>query len=301
MNIGIIGAGSLGLLWATRLNKFGSVTLFCRTKQQTMELKQSGVTLIDLEDKRETYCISAEWIEKLTHSAPYDVLFIMVKQPALDDVILRLPMLMDENTHVVAGQNGMGHIEKLHQLNHQHLYAVVTTEGAYKLSQTIVRHTGIGYIRLGHLLKQKITDEVFGTLLKGVGIVTVPDITQEMWQKFAINCVINPLTALLEVPNGELLNPRMLDMIDQLIVEICAVAKHQSIFLDEKLLKQQVIEVCKKTAINHSSMLQDIKTRRKTEIAALNQMIVRYGEDAGVPVAYNQLLAQLIEAKSKLQ
>jgi 2-dehydropantoate 2-reductase len=299
MKIGIIGAGSLGLLWATRLIKHGSVTLFCRTEEQVTTIQQSGISVTTLTGEKETYRVSVKWIQQSIHSAPYDMLFLMVKQPALDEVLRILPPFMHPNTHVVAWQNGLGHGEKLQSLQHPHVYAAVTTEGAYKFSANEVRHTGEGYIRLGHLLKHDVSD-VFGSFLERIGVKIVPDIILVMWRKFAINCVINPLTALLEVPNGQLIRPKIEPIIDVLIQELCLVANHRGIMLTYEDIYYQVTEVCHKTARNISSMLQDIQANRQTEIEALNQMVIEYSRDTKISVPYHQVITQLIRAKSLL-
>lgn len=299
MKIGIVGAGSLGLLWATRLKSPDSVTLYCHTENQAKEIEQSGITLTDLAGWRKTYHITAEWIDA-PHSAPCDVLFLMVKQPSLDEVIQRLPSLMHPKTYVVAWQNGLGHVEKLKRLGHDYLYSVVTTEGAYRLSDTAVRHTGTGYTKLGQLFLKGI-DPLFCAFLKRNGIEEVSDILLEMWQKFSINCVINPLTAILEVSNGELLNPQTKEIMDDLIRELCDVATKKSIPLVFAETKQKVLEVCQKTAMNRSSMLQDIMNKRRTEIASLNQMVVEYAKEVGISAPYHRLILQLVHAKSVLQ
>lgn len=300
MKIGIIGAGSLGLLWATRLIKYHAVTLLCRTEEQASIIRQSGIELTTLLGEKETYHVSAEWIQQSIHSAPFDVLFLMVKQPIVDEILPLIPGLIHPDTAIVAWQNGLGHVEKIQSLHHPHIYAVVTTEGAHKISANQVRHTGKGYKRLGHLLQGPITDPKISYLIDQMGIEMVTNITFVLWEKFAINCVINPLTALLEVRNGELLRSEIEPIMDHLIRETCCVANYRGIPLHYEGIYHQVRSVSHKTANNFSSMLQDVQAKRQTEISALNQMVVRYGNASCIPVPYHQLITQLILAKSML-
>jgi 2-dehydropantoate 2-reductase len=300
MKIGIIGGGSLGLLWAARLNEYTDVTLFCRTKQQSEIIQKDGIFLTNMAKQKKQYLISAEWIEHFHHSAGFDVLFLMVKQPALDHVLSVVPSLSHEKTHVVAWQNGLGHVEKIVACHFPESYAVVTTEGAYKQSVNHVQHTGYGYVLLGRLESNEPIDPSFSAFLQKLHIEMVVNIEQYLWRKFAINVVINPLTALLEVPNGKLMSLGMNSTVYQLINELCLVADAKGICLKQADIYHQVSEVCSKTANNFSSMYQDIRAGRITEIDSLNGMVVAYANQCGFDVPTHTAVTELIRAKSML-
>ncbi|WP_028775471.1 ketopantoate reductase family protein [Shimazuella kribbensis] len=300
MKIGIIGGGSLGLLWAARLNEYADVTLFCRTVQQTDVIKKQGLLVTNTSGQKKRYLVSAEWIEHFHHSAGFDVLFLMVKQPALDQVLRMIPSLIHQKTHVVAWQNGLGHVEKIEACHFPASYAVVTTEGAYKLSANHVQHTGYGYVRLGRLQSKDGMDSFFSSFLQKFHIELVDHIEQYLWRKFAVNVVINPLTALLEVPNGKLMDLDIQATIYQLVNELCLVADAKGICLKQADIYDQVSEVCSKTAKNFSSMLQDIRAGRLTEIDSLNGMVVTYANQCGLVVPTHSTLTDLIRAKSML-
>ena len=58
----------------------------------------------------------------------------------------------------------------------------------------------------------------------------------------------------------------------------------------------RVREVAQKTAINKSSMFQDILRGAPTEIEAINGAVVREGERLGVPTPVNETLWRLVRA-----
>jgi 2-dehydropantoate 2-reductase len=122
-------------------------------------------------------------------------------------------------------------------------------------------------------------------------------IVVRLWEKLAVNSVINPLTALLECPNGELLQPVYDSLICQLIEEMVQVAKAKGIDLDPSRLLERVRQVCHRTSSNFSSMLQDLRNGRKTEIDAINGILVSYGRETGIVPKMHQLLWELIKAK----
>jgi 2-dehydropantoate 2-reductase len=301
MKIGIIGGGSLGLLWATRLREYADVTLFCKSEQQTEMIRQDGIILTALDGQETRYLVTAEWIEHFPPSAGFDVLFLMTKQPALDQVLSILPSFIHEQTYVVAWQNGLGHVEKLQACPFPNCFAVVTTEGARKTSDNHVYHTGNGYVRMGSINHMEgCVHPFFTSFIQKFGMELVDNIERYMWEKFAINVVINPLTAILEVPNGKLLELEIQTIIKQLIKELCLVADAKGFHLNQAEIYRQVSEVCFKTSKNLSSMYQDIQNKRQTEIDSLNQVVVTYAEHYRLAVPTHVALTELIKAKSML-
>ncbi len=122
------------------------------------------------------------------------------------------------------------------------------------------------------------------------------DIEAVLWEKLLVNVGINPLTALLRVPNGALPElPEAWDLAVAAASEALAVARAAGINLTvdpEARLRQ----VCVATAANRSSMLQDVLAGRPTEIEALNGQVSARGQALGVPTPVNELLTKLLRA-----
>jgi 2-dehydropantoate 2-reductase len=125
----------------------------------------------------------------------------------------------------------------------------------------------------------------------------VPDALSLAWGKLVINAAINPLTALLHVPNGELLErSEARSLMNALAREAAAVAAAEGVsllFEDAAVVSE---EVAHRTAANHSSMFQDIQRGAPTEIDAICGVIVRRGEEHGVPTPVNWAMWQLVKA-----
>jgi 2-dehydropantoate 2-reductase len=113
----------------------------------------------------------------------------------------------------------------------------------------------------------------------------------------AINAAINPLTALLDVPNGELLlSPHALAIMTEAAGETAAVAEARGIRLPYDDPGAAAAEVAGRTASNHSSMLQDIRRGAPTEIDAICGAIANEGESLGVWTPVNRVLWHLVRA-----
>ncbi|WJH33076.1 2-dehydropantoate 2-reductase [Paenibacillus sp. CC-CFT747] len=123
------------------------------------------------------------------------------------------------------------------------------------------------------------------------------DIRTAMWDKLLINAVINPLTGLLSVPNGALLeNRESEDLMRRLLQEGVEVLTREG-YTADNTIGDRVRTVCRQTAANSSSMLQDLTKGRKTEIEWINGYLLRLADKHGVDLPVNRTLYSLIKLK----
>ncbi|WP_354625109.1 ketopantoate reductase C-terminal domain-containing protein [Psychromonas sp. MME2] len=93
----------------------------------------------------------------------------------------------------------------------------------------------------------------------------VDNINEKLWLKLLINVAINPLTAIYQVKNGQLLAPEFATLINRIIKESVLISKAEKMPFSEEELLATVTQVISKTAENYSSMNRDIHFKRKTE------------------------------------
>jgi pantoate--beta-alanine ligase len=155
--------------------------------------------------------------------------------------------------------------------------------------------------------------EALATLINatncGLGSCTVEGSGPEsaanvLWQKLAINAVINPLTALLEVENGRLVGlPAARPLMHSLATEFMAVANAKGLALswnpDSLLLAAE--DVAKATSENKSSMLVDVLRGSPSEIAAITGKVVDEAARLGVLAPTHGALLALVRAKEELR
>ena len=135
----------------------------------------------------------------------------------------------------------------------------------------------------------------------GLAIAAEPDIHQRLWNKLVINAGINPFTALLDCPNGEIVNdPFFVAHIDALCEEIAQVmACDTAAPLTAADILDQIKHVATSTASNTSSMRSDVQKGRPTEIDVINGYIVDCGARAGIATPVNQTLVRRVKELSK--
>jgi 2-dehydropantoate 2-reductase len=133
-------------------------------------------------------------------------------------------------------------------------------------------------------------------------VATVADLEALVWGKLAINAAINPLTALLRMPNGELLSsPTTRDLMGRAAREVAAVAAARGITLPYPDPAAAAEDVATRTATNSSSMLQDVRRGALTEIDAICGAVVAAGAEVGVRTPINQILWQLVKSLHQLE
>ncbi|MDP3186416.1 MAG: 2-dehydropantoate 2-reductase, partial [Anaerolineales bacterium] len=171
----------------------------------------------------------------------------------------------------------------------------VTTTGATLLGPGLVRLGGEGTISLEAHPRLAALEAMLRAA--GFAINVVADARSLLWGKLVVNAAINPLTALLRVPNGELLQrPTARFLMGELAREAAAVARAQGVSLPFEAPGSAAEEVARRTAANRSSMLQDVLRGAPTEIDAICGAIVHSGQAAGMPAPLNRVMWHLVGA-----
>ena len=136
----------------------------------------------------------------------------------------------------------------------------------------------------------------------GLPCQPTPAMEQEVWAKLLYNCALNPLAALLDVPYGALAQePHRRAVLEAVVREIfallAALERPTRWPSAETWLDFFFRELLPPTRDHESSMLQDLRAGRPTEIDALCGAVVRLGAGAGVPTPVNAALATLIRSR----
>jgi 2-dehydropantoate 2-reductase len=298
----VVGGGSVGLLYAARLVLSGqSVTVVTRSSLQANQLNRDELSFQSLDGQRTQIPITAQPIEQ---GLPEGSLYLLtVKQTDLPDLLPALRQL-NSSVRVVALQNGMGHQELLAQVfTTGQCFFAINTEGARRLSATEVVHTGSGVLRVGAWENGNHCDPVIRSFVEwavssGINATYEASIKPYAWRKLMANALINPLTALFEIPNGALLdNPHTMKLMRELFAEAAAVAA----YADQKMTEtewQEIVTICRNTSPNLSSMLQDVKRQRRTEVESINGYLVAKGLEANIPTPLHETLLRVILLKS---
>lgn len=290
----IVGTGALACLFASRLSAVEVQVTMLGTWPEGLEaLRTHGVRLAT-DGSEQVYPVQATADPADCVDARFAL--VLVKSWQTERAARQLAECLSSDGLALTLQNGLGNRESLeHALGAPRVALGVTTTGATLVGPGRVRPGGEGIISLGEHPRL----DPLAALLRGAGfaVEVVPEADDLLWSKLVINAAINPLTALLRVPNGELLNrPSVRALMGELAREAADVAAamgRRLTFPDPVAASE---DVARRTAVNHSSMFQDILRDAPTEIDAICGAIVRVGEQCDVPTPVNRTFWLLVKA-----
>ncbi len=276
----------MGCLFAARLAKSGVQTVLVDYRpERAARLQKTGITV---ETDSGSYTAKPQVV-----SVPPDnqnLTIVLVKAYSLKNLQFR------GEGPIVTLQNGLGNIETLcSMIGSARVLAGTTCEAATLVGEGHVKHTGSGVTTVGSWTScpTKAAVEILEKAGLEVEVTEAPG--QKLWEKVTINAAINPLTALLNVPNGRLLELREArQLMRDLVVETAKVAATEGYKFGFSLV-ERTEDVCRQTASNLSSMLQDVRAGKRTEIDAISGEILRRAQIASLPTPRTRVVWQLVK------
>jgi 2-dehydropantoate 2-reductase len=298
MRIGIIGFGAMGSLFAARLNSVAEVIMLGSWNAQLRALRQNGLALIERDGRLTAQAIRAT--DEISEAGRVEIAIILVKSYKTEQAATLAQRILASQGLAVTLQNGLGNFEKIAAAVGEHRVILgSTTQAATMIEPGVVRHAGEGASYLG---RPSVPQPLLGELMDlfqraGLEARLSDDVDSVIWSKLTLNAGINPLTALLRVPNGFLVeNEQARQLMIRVVEEAARVARVQGIMLSYSNTAQSALEVAQATAANQSSMLQDVLRGAPTEIDAITGVIVDRGQRHGVPAPLNEKLLYLMRS-----
>ena len=180
-----------------------------------------------------------------------------------------------------------------------HIYRIITTEGALILEPGSIMHSGPGNTSIGkpYSDNDSFSDQLVSWLSSvGLDSAATNEIQMKTWAKLLINAPINPIATLYHVTNGELVTvPYLRKMLEDVVIETVEIFRRRNIPFDDVDPIKSVLNVALATASNKCSMLQDIEKGRRTEIDFLNGRLLQEAHLAGIPAPLNEELTLKIK------
>lgn len=296
IKIGIVGAGAIGTLFGYKLAASNDVTMLEVRRDIVATIKRDGLRLGDGDGRRVT-----------ATSEPRDlfgvaVLFIFVR--ATDTLRALRPFggELNPSTAIVSLQNGIGNEEAIKTALGGHIALVLgaTTESSLTVAAGAAMPVGEGQTVLGSGGASPETCNRIARLLdeSQIRASTVYDIRPHLWGKLIANAAINPVAALLDRPNGVVLDDANAgEVARSLAQEAATVAAAVRIQLPFSDPWSYVLTIVEQTAQMRNSMLYDLDSGAKTEIDFINGAVVATGRRAAVPTPYNETIVRLVKAR----
>ncbi|HEY1410440.1 MAG TPA: 2-dehydropantoate 2-reductase [Promineifilum sp.] len=300
MKIAVVGVGALGSLLGAYLGEIGDVVMVGHWREQVDTLQANGLLMIRPDGTQTRF--EPRIVDDPRQVDPVDVALVVVKSRQTEVAAQTTAELLKEDGLAITLQNGLNNYEKLRDvLGEQRVTLGVTAEGAMMIDVAQVRHAGRGPTHFGRnsllgdaqLVKLPQVVDLFSQA--GFEAYLVDDTDALVWGKLAVNAAINPLTALLRVPNGFLVeHEALVNIMRRAAGEVADVAEALGIDLPFPDAAARAIEVAQATAGNRSSMLQDVTRGAPTEVEAICGAVAKIARDLGVYTPVNVRLCRLV-------
>ena len=271
MEVIVAGAGSVGLLLGSFLSEAGmKVTMYVRREEQARLIQTEGIRRINLDGTEDVFVVkSTTDIERLPKVGLW---IVAVKYADLKGLLSQMKEIAVRNP-VLFIQNGIGHLNLAKMTEFPHIAFATVEHGALRLDDRSVSHNGTGMLTIAVSRgDNSLFHQIVESNSTAFPVILHADAEQILLRKVLINCMINPLTALLEVENGELLTNRYCNkLFKELYVELMSAFPEM-----QSVLTYEIVEdVCKNTARNKSSMLMDRLEGRPMEIETIVTAVIQ--------------------------
>jgi len=306
----VIGAGAIGSVVGGLLARSGEKVWLLGRPWHLDVIRRDGLQIRGiLGEHRVTHCELAVDPQQLSGKS-WDVILVTVKSYDTLRAADQLSVLLTPQTRVVSLQNGLGNWEALgarvprqQMIGGRVIFGVELEPGAATVT------VWGGDILLGGLTPDLPREQVqlIADRLTAAGLrAQVTDrIREALWSKVIYNCSLNPLSTILGIPYGQLLESKPTRrLMEQVIEEAYELAQAEGIHLEPPTAGAYRAELFERliplTAAHHPSMLQDLRRGRRTEIGALNGALVAMGQRHRIPTPVNGFLTDLVWAKESL-
>ena len=303
MKVLVIGAGALGSLLGGLLSKEHEVTIIGRSEQvwvlEKKGLKIHGVTEGEFRPRALTNVPKGEY---------FDLVILCVKSYNTEVTLDPLTDILRNGASILSLQNGLDNEERILKFVKDHnirseVIGGITCHGVTYKGPGVIKHAGTGDTIIGHF--GSLSDEARSIAMDvaeafkhvGFDMDTTLCIDREIWAKAIINSAINPLTAIVGVRNGMILeNPELMSSARDLIKEGVMIANAHGKDLTYGEMEERTVDVARRTSKNRSSMLQDLQRKRRTEVDSINGAIYEKALEVKMDAPLNRTMVRLIKA-----
>ena len=219
-----------------------------------------------------------------------DLILVLTKSHATASLVL------PSGVPVLTLQNGLGNAEILcEKVGEENVLAGSTSEASTFIKEGTIRHAASGTTTFGAWTTCPNENAQNALQQAGFAIEITNNPRHTLWEKAAVSAGLNPLTAILNVPNGELIqHTQTQKLLGDLVTEATHLAKAEGFSFDYSLV-EKAEAICASTATNISSMLQDIRAKRKTEIESISGEILRRCNAKSIAAPCTRVIYQLIK------
>ena len=312
MRVLVVGAGALGSVFGCLLRDKGHEVGLLEPSSRLDDVRELGLTVTGLFGEHHCDGFALYASHQDVPVDYYDLVLITVKSFHTQEAVKQIAPKVGEHALVLSLQNGLGNYEAISDevggcraLAGRVIFGARMAGRAHAEVTVFAEPVMVGADNRDRAPFSRIAKIAQAFTQAGIPTEATTKISKFIWSKMLYNCSLNPLSALLNVPYGSLLDgDATRNLMRRIVEEIFVVAKAQAIELPwstpDEYIELLFGKLIPDTAAHFASMAQDLQAGRRTEIEALNGAIVRLGEEARIECPVNEALSDLVRAAEQL-
>ncbi|BAC24292.1 apbA [Wigglesworthia glossinidia endosymbiont of Glossina brevipalpis] len=290
MKITVLGCGVIGKIW---------ISYFLKKKYQVkgwLRFKKNFFDFNIISSSKNKFSYQAS-CNDILHLRDTDILLVTLKSFQSIKVIKKFLPNLKLNCAIVIINNGIIEYKKLKDIK-QPLFLGITTHAGYSINKNVY-HVFYGETYIGPGNKSQYFSITTINILNQVlpRVIWKKNIFYFIWIKLSINCIINPLSVFYNCKNGNLLKHKHKILI--LCNEVSCLMKKKGYSINKNNLYNHILYVIFSTKDNFSSMLQDIKNLKRSEIDQINGVIINESKNFNINVPLNKRLFNFVKNKER--
>src|SRR5690242_19344201 len=294
-HIMMVGAGSVGGYFGAHLAEHNPNVSFLLRPKTLAAVQRQGLTIRSASGTLIVHPPAASDAHQLPKP---DLIILAVKAYDLDEVMAQIEPVLTDRTVILTLQNGIDTEDRIiARLKRDCVVGGVAFIYSKIVSPGVIDHYKKGNVAIGELMgheSERLLQirDLFTSA--GIPCQLSKDIRRSKWEKMCWNCVFNPLTVLIDDKVSKALDhPEMMSVIRQIVGEITAVSAALKVPLPADM-PERVVKWTQEIRDIHTSMYDDWKAGRQTEILSLNGYITDQGRVLGIPTPVNEALTAMI-------
>lgn len=309
-DVAVVGAGAVGSFFGGLLAKAGYAVTLIGREAHVRAVTGQGLR-ITMADGHEHLLTDIQASVDPSHISGARLVLLTVKSYDTELVAEQIAPFLHPQAVVLSMQNGVDNPERLQRvLEARGLNGVLVVPTAVYVATALsepghVTHHGRGELVIGPLQAgesgepsavERLSEVQSAFAKAGVVVEISESVMAELWGKLVVNCAYNAVSALSQMPYGQIVAvPAMRDLMDAAVREVVAVAQADGIGLTLKAARAATEKIGQTMAGQRSSTAQDVARAKPTEIEHLNGLIVRRGQALGIATPANLALYALIK------
>jgi 2-dehydropantoate 2-reductase len=302
MKIGVMGTGGVGGYFGGYLARAGMDIHFLARGKHLQALQEDGLEIVT---NNENFRVRIHATSEPDDIGPVDLLLFCVKAHDTEQAARYVESMVEEDTVILTLQNGIDNVEKLAQyFGEEKILGGTAYIESTIASPGVIAHSGQpGRIVFGELSGERTerAERVLDLFRKaGIQAEVSDNIQQVLWAKFLFICGVHGVSTLSRSSLGLVLAcPETRELLAGVMREVEALARKRGVDLPADAVDQAMALAESYNKRFKPSMLRDLEWHRKTEIEALNGMVVRMARDLGVPTPYNEVIYAVMRLENK--